>query len=159
MDATVGKMLDRAQEYLDRMTLFFGDIRDRALDDEARLLTYHLARHKRKLALLHSTFSTEELNKIRNYPLRDNEDDFIPERVFNQYYLTSNVSPGEVVFMAVEFMDILACLYRWLSDQFAQTPASKMLKELVENEEKEMVNLQAINSKYFSKMESGKRKN
>jgi chlorite dismutase len=152
MESQLGNMLDRAQEYVDSMAQFFADFRDRASDDYSRLLTYHIARHKRSLSMLRSMFTEEELNKVRTLPLKSGDDDFLPERVFNSYYLVSNAQPQEVIATAIEFMDVLECLYRWLEGQFTGNPVSKVLRELIETEEKEIAKLRSIKTdSFFSK--------
>ncbi len=144
MDATLGKMFDRAQEYVNSMTAFFADFRDRASNDYARLLTYHLARHKKNLSSLKALFSNEELNRLLQLPLKHSADDFFPERVFDTYYLDSKSSSDEVIAVAVEFIDVLVCLYHWLGDQLDHEHVSKAIHELIVTEENEVAKLHSI---------------
>jgi hypothetical protein len=144
MEVTLGKMFDRAQEYVDGMTSFFADFRDRASNDYARLLTYHLARHKKNLSLLRTRFSNDELNTMLKIPLKNGNDDFFPDRVFDAHYLDSTSSSEEVISTAVEFIDVLVCLYHWLSDQLDHEHASIALNELIATEEREVAKLHSI---------------
>jgi chlorite dismutase len=149
METPLGKMLDRAQEYVDSMAHFFADFRDRATDDYSRLLTYHIARHKKSLSLLHSMLSPEELGRVRTTPLKTGDDDFLPERVFNSYYLVSESKPSEVIATAIDFLEVLVGFYQWLDDQFQGMPISKVLKELIEKEGKEIEKLRSIETESF----------
>jgi hypothetical protein len=154
METPLGKMLDRAQEYVDSMAHFFADFRDRATDDYSRLLTYHIARHKRSLSLVHSMLTPEELGRVRTIPLKTGDDDFLPERVFNSYYLVSESKPSEVIATAIEFLEVLAGFYQWLDDQFQGLPISTVLKELIDKEAQEIEKLRSLETEsFFEKQE------
>ena len=120
-----------------------------ATDDYSRLLTYHIARHKKSLSLLHSLLTPEELSRVRTTPLKTGEDDFLPERVFNSYYLVSESKPSEVIATAIDFLEVLVGFYEWLDDQFQGMPISKVLKELIEKEGKEIEKLRSIETESF----------
>jgi chlorite dismutase len=149
MDTPLGKMLDRAQEYVDSMAQFFADFRDRATHDYSKLLTYHIARHKRSLALIHSMLTPEELANVRTMSLKSGDDDFLPERVFNSYYLVSDAQPSEVIATAIEFLEVLGDFYGWLDSQFPKHPVSNVLKELIATENKEIEKLRSLETVSF----------
>lgn len=144
MDATIGTMLDRAQEYLDEMTRFFADFRDRSTDDVARLFTYRIARHRKSLQQLRDMLSEAELNAVRSMPLGKSNDDFEPQRVFEGRFLPAGAQPAEVLAAAVEFMDVLGCLYEWLAGQFSAPEVHALLVSLARSEAEEAATLREI---------------
>ncbi|MDD5672948.1 MAG: hypothetical protein PHC61_02185 [Chitinivibrionales bacterium] len=142
--ATVGTMLDAAQEFGIVLERFLAGVRDSATSDNTRLLTYYLARLKRNLPNTHKLFTDTQLAQMRAIPLKTINAHFVAERCFDNRFLAPEVKPAELLETAIELVDILLSFYQWLLDQPLSNEAHGLLELLVKTEERGLSDLKKI---------------
>ena len=147
-EATVGSMLDSAKEFETVLVDFLRDLRDRVKNDNTRLLTYYVARHKRHIEAIARMFPPEKLEEIRRIPLKAINSRFISERCFQGTYLASDASARELLDTAIELIDVLLCFYEWLAGQPAQKGADELIDSLINVEEKGLRDLKNLVEKH-----------
>lgn len=67
---TLGKLLDRVDAFEDRLIQFYAAVRDHSRDNEAKLLIYYLARHRKHLQQASGKFGQQELTLARHIKIQ-----------------------------------------------------------------------------------------
>jgi hypothetical protein len=142
--ATVGAMLDYAKEFESTLEAFLADVRDRAANDNVRLLTYYLSRFKRHIAGTLDLFTTDQLVVMREVPLKSIDSEFVVSRCFDGTYLSREATADELLETAIELTDIILCFYQWLINQPANGVGAGVFEQLAAKEEKNIQNLRAL---------------
>jgi hypothetical protein len=142
--ATVGTMLDCAQEFQGTLERFLAGVRDTASNDNVRLLTYYLARFKNQLPDTEGIFTDEQLQLMRTVPLRIIDSEFVPDRCFDGRYLSPDASVDELLETATELAGILLSFYQWLLHQPTSNEARGLLDRLIKTQENSLEKLKKI---------------
>jgi hypothetical protein len=142
--ATVGAMLDYAKEFEVTLEAFLADVRDRAANDNVRLLTYYLARFKRHIASTLDLFTSDQLRIMREVPLKSIDSEFVVSRCFEGAYLTHDATADQLLETAIELTDIILCFYQWLINQPVNGIGAGVFEQLAAKEEKNIQNLKTL---------------
>jgi hypothetical protein len=142
--ATVGAMLDYAKEFETTLESFLADVRDRAHNDNVRLLTYYLARFKRHIASTLDLFTTDQLVLMREVPLKTIDSEFVVSRCFEGTFLSQEAMADELLETAIELTGVILCFYQWLINQPVHGVGAGIFEHLAAKEEKNIQTLKSL---------------
>ncbi len=141
---TIGDMLARAEDFETRLENFYADLRDRATSDGVRLLTYYLARHRKHLPDALANFDPSEIRRWKQIPLKYNDTEFEPRRLFQGRNLPNDVSARELLDHAIELVEHLTHFYRWLTIHPLGVSANQLFGMLLRIEVSHLVELKKM---------------
>ncbi len=141
---TLGDMLDRIQDFERRLKALYANIRDRTTNDGTRLLTYYLARHRRHLPSALESCSSSQIEKIRRTPLKYDGPEFEPRSRLEGVELPTSAVANEVLDTAVELVETLTAVYRWIADRQLGDEASLLFGSLLKIEMSHLIELKKI---------------
>ncbi len=138
---TVGEMLDKAQNFEHRLESYYADLRDRATKDGIRLLTYYLVRHRRHLPKVISSYSADQMSRIRKIRLKYEGPSFDTGTLFQGKELSPTVSGKELLDVSIQFVEELMHFYSWLAEQRLGEEGTGLFQNLLKVEETHVVEL------------------
>ncbi|MHC4247667.1 MAG: ferritin family protein [Planctomycetota bacterium] len=140
----LGEILDRAQDYECLLESYYADLRDRATRDGTRLLTYYLARHRRHLLAALRTFSSSDLVSVQRTPFKYNGPGLPLEANLEERKLPADAKAEQLLDAAIELVEALASVYRWVAEQDLGTKPTSLFRSLLKMEETHVVELKKI---------------
>ena len=143
-ETTLGDILDRAQDFEQRLEAFYADARDRVESDGVRLLTHYLARHRDHLPGALKMCSPDELRRLRDSTVPPECPDLAPADCFNGLTVDAGVSGREFLDTALELVGALVSFYRTLAAQELDGEARALFRSLLRIEEAHVVELTKI---------------
>ena len=146
---TLGDVLDRASAFEVELEQLYAAIRDRSQDNGVRLLTYYLARHRRRQQRSLVVVDPPTLQHVRKIELKF-EIVFDPKQDFP--LLESDpegVKGDDLLRAAMRYDAALVELYRQILRQHLTDEAKTVLEALIRNEEKDIVMLQKMLAMHY----------
>jgi hypothetical protein len=140
----LGEILDRAQDYERLLESYYADLRDRTTCDGTRLLTYYLARHRRHLLEALRTFTSSDLVYVQRTPLKYNGPGLPLEADLEEKKLSPDAKAEQLLDAAIELVEALASVYRWVAEQDLGTKPLGLFVSLLKMEETHIVELKKI---------------
>jgi hypothetical protein len=137
-------LLDRAQEFEDKLEYYYASLRDQSQDNGVRLLTYYLSRHCRHLQEGLNNVDAAELARVRSIKLK-HDVEFHPEKDFHIMELPPEQVKGkDVLEAAVQYDGTLVKLYKSILNQPLPKEAAELLESIVRIEERDIVMLKKM---------------
>ena len=137
-------LLDRAQEFEDKLGRYYATLRDQSQDNGVRLLTYYLSRHRRHLQEALENVEAAELVRIRSIKLKYDVE-FHPAKDFHIMSLPPEQVRGkDVLEAAVEYDATLVKLYKSILNQPLPEEAADLLESIIRIEERDIVMLKKM---------------
>lgn len=137
-------LLDRAQEFEDKLESYYGVLRDQSQDNGVRLLTYYLSRHRRHLQEALGGVRAAELARIRGIKLK-HDVEFHPEKDFHiMEQPPERVKGKDVLEAAVQHDAMLVKLYKSILSQPLPKEAAELLESIIRIEERDIVMLKKM---------------
>ncbi|UCF96059.1 MAG: hypothetical protein JSV89_12835 [Spirochaetaceae bacterium] len=144
MIVDIADLLDRAQEFEDKLERYYADLRDQSQDNGVRLLTYYLSRHRRHLQEALENVSATELAHLRGIKLKYDVE-FHPEKDFHIMELPpEHVKGKDVLEAAVAYDEQLVNLYKSILNQQLPQEATELLESVIRIEERDIVMLKKM---------------
>ncbi|MHC4502562.1 MAG: hypothetical protein ACYTFI_04580 [Planctomycetota bacterium] len=141
---TLGDMLDRVEDFEQRLVALYSSVRDGTTNDGTRLLTYYLARHRRHLPAALKSCTSTQIEEIRRTPLKYDGPDFEPRALLDRVELPASATANEVLDTAVALVQTLTAVYRWMAYRQLGDEASLLFNSLLKIEETHLVELKKI---------------
>ncbi|MEW5816023.1 MAG: hypothetical protein AB1798_11605, partial [Spirochaetota bacterium] len=114
---TIGDLLDRAQQFEERLKTYYASIRDQSRDNGVRLLTYYLSRHRNHLQQAMKDYSSQKIHAIRAVRLKY-DINFTPEEEFTLIKTPpQEVRAKELLEAAAEYDSNLITFYKTIHQQ------------------------------------------
>lgn len=137
-------LLDRAQEFEDKLEDYYASLRDQSQDKGVRLLTYYLSRHCRHLQEALNNVNAGELARIRSIKLK-HDVEFHPEKDFHIMELPpERVKGKDVLEAAVAYDEQLVNLYKSILNQQLPQEVTELLESVIRIEERDIVMLKKM---------------
>ena len=147
--ATVGELLDRGRECETRIMEYYEAIRNRSLDNDVRLLTYSLVRHRRQQAKALAGMPVDRLRPLSEVePRFDGPGD--PTEGFRvPAFAPETVRGEELIGAAVNYDGAWVALYRSILAQPIEDDVRAILESLLRMEERDIALLKKILSLHY----------
>lgn len=147
--ATVGELLDRGRECETRIMEYYEAIRNRSSDNDVRLLTYSLVRHRRQQAKALAGLAADILR-----PLSKMELEFVgsgdPAEGFRvPAFAPETIKGKELVGAAVDYDGAWVALYRSILARPVEDDARAVLESFLRMEERDIALLKKILSMHY----------
>jgi hypothetical protein len=137
-------LLDRAQEFEDKLEYYYASLRDQSQDNGVRLLTYYLSRPCRHLQEGLNNVDAVALARVRSIKLK-HDVEFHPEKDFHIMELPPEQVKGkDVLEAAVQYDGTLVKLYKSILNQPLPKEAAELLESIVRIEERDIVMLKKM---------------
>ena len=147
---TVGDLIDRASDFEICIEKYYADLRDRAVNDGVRLVTYSLARRKRRLVETLDNYSSKQIELIRRIPVKFEVVDLRNESYFSDRILPDDTNADTLLRNAVEFVELLISFYREIAQKSPGEEIGVLFSSLLKIEEKDVIELKKIRAmNYF----------
>jgi len=140
----VGGLLDRAEEFEQRLEDYYAAIRDKSENNGVRLLTYYLSKHRRRLRRALADLDAGELQRIRRIELKYADDLTLDKEPRPMQTPPDEVTGEELLQAAVEHDTLLISLYRHVGEQPLIAEAQAFFDALVRVEERDIVMLKKM---------------
>ncbi|TFG65161.1 MAG: hypothetical protein E4H36_00830 [Spirochaetales bacterium] len=141
---TFENLMNRAQEFEQKLERYYAQIRDESKDQGVRLLTYYLARHRRHLDRALSELSAEKRAHIFKLQLKYDVD-FSPEKNFKLLdKAVEDVRSALLLEAAVGYDEELIHLYKSVQSQPMSEEAHALVESLIRIEEKDVIMLKKM---------------
>jgi|GEM_PF-7042603 hypothetical protein len=125
---------------------FCSDLRDRTQDDSVRLLLYHIARWKRRIALTVECLKNTDKKGIESIPLSTEDLTFLSERVFADTFVTATAGKLELLDTVTGVLDVLVSYYEWLVRQPLNEGIRNFFQDLLTQQVDEIEQLRKLKS-------------
>lgn len=146
---TVGDLLDSGKAFDERVEACYAAIRDRSADNGTRLLTYYLARNRRRQDATLSRLPPPELEQLRRIAPQTPVV-FEPERAFHVLSMAPEAVTGPALLeAAVNYDQALVRLYRAILHHPVSNEAREVLEALVRFEERDMAVLRKMQEMHY----------
>jgi hypothetical protein len=136
---TFGDLLDRASAFEERVAHYYASIRDSSADNDVRLLTYYLARHRRHQEQGLAGLDAGQRERIRAVEM-EHDIPFVPEESF--YFLDTppeDLTGRVLLEAAVTYDTQVIALYRGVLEQSVMGEARGAVETLIRIEERDIV--------------------
>ncbi len=144
MIVDIADLLDRAQEFEDKLERYFAALRDQSQDNGVRLLTYYLSRHRRHLQEALDNVSAAGVTRVRGIKLK-HDVEFHPEKDFHIMEKPPDQVKGkDVLEAAVAYDEQLVNLYKSILYQPLPKEATELLESVIRIEERDIVMLKKM---------------
>jgi hypothetical protein len=110
LNTVVASLTDFGKE----LDVFCADLRDRTQDDGVRLILYHIARWKLRIAITIECLTTVEKKEFENIPCSEGDLSFLSERVFADTFISSTAGKMELLDTVIGVLDVLVSYYEWM---------------------------------------------
>jgi len=141
---TLGKLLDRALEFNSELERRYAAIRDESPDNDARLLTYCLCRHRRDLQKALKALDPELMGRVRDSGL-ERDAEFHPETEFLLIKTPPNEVKAHILIEAVIECGLgLISLYRSVLRQPFAPDVTGFIERLIDGEERNVAMLEKM---------------
>lgn len=141
---TVGGLLDRAEEFEQRLENYYAAIRDESENNGVRLLTYYLSKHRRRLRSALADLDAGEVQRIRRIELKYADDLALDKEPRPMQTPPADVTGEELLEAAVAHDTMLIALYRHVRKQPLIAEAQAFFDALVRVEERDIVMLKKM---------------
>jgi hypothetical protein len=147
---SIGSLLDRARRFEARLAKYYAAIRDETADNDVRLLTYCLSRHRRQMDVVLKDFRSRGLARVRKIRLRSPVD-FRPQDSFGGLDTPpAEVKARDLLQSAVRYHAALSDLYKHILEQSVSDEASGLIEGLIRFEKSDSIILEELlASDYF----------
>ena len=152
---SIGDLLDCVAAFEERIEKYYAAIRDESQDNNVRLLTYHLSRHRGHLQRALNEFNSDEIERIRRTKLNP-DIEFRPEEAFHVLKTAPrDVKGQEILKAAAGYYAELAGVYKKALQQSVSIDARALIQGLIGMEEWDISMLKKMTAMdYFSKTDS-----
>ena len=141
---TVGDLLDRAEEFEQRLETYYVAIRDESEDNGVRLLTYYLSKHRRRLRRALADLDAGKAGRIRRIELKYADDLALDREPRPMQTPPADVKGEELLDAAVEHDTMLIGVYKRVLQQPAISEAQAFFEALISVEERDIVMLKKM---------------
>jgi hypothetical protein len=147
---TVGDLLDRVRKVEIRIERYCAKIRDQSQDNGLRLLTYYLARRRRRQDQTLPPLDRRQIERIRKARL-PGDIVFDPDKLFPLLNACpAEIMGGDLLQAAVNYQTALVGLYRSILQQPVIAAARPLLKSFIRVDERDIVMLKKMSAmRYF----------
>ena len=146
---SVGDLLDRAQEFEDRLAEHYASIRDQSAAGGVRLLTYYLSRHRNHLRQATEDFGSAKIGRVRSIKLKY-DIEFQPQAKLHLLEPSPReVTAPELLEAAVEYDLALVSLYKGILEQPLNEVAAAFIESLIRVEERDVVMLKKMMATHY----------
>ena len=139
MNATLGSLLDRTQEHVETTARFCADTGQGVRRSRTAAHLSHCSPHAKPIDASRTLF-----------PGRADEGRFVPDRIFGSFTFPPDTEPAQIIISAMELMKVLENFYRRLEREFSDAEPGKCLKDLCDNQQREVQNLHTVDRLDFS---------
>jgi len=141
---TVGALLDKAEQFEQRLERYYAAIRDESEDNGVRLLTYYLSKHRRHLRRALSDLDTAKIRLIRRIELKYADDVDLEKGLHITKTPARDVKGEDLLESAVEHDAALVQLYKGMLRQSLIAEVHAFLEALIRVEERDIVMLKKM---------------
>lgn len=132
---SIGDLLDCVGAFEERLEKYYAAVRDKSQDNNVRLLTYHLSRHRGHLQRALNEFNSDEIERIRKTKLNPDVE-FHPEEAFHVLKTAPRDVKGQKILKAASgYYAELADVYKKALQQSVNTDAEAFVQGLICMEE------------------------
>lgn len=132
---SVGDLLDRAAAFEQELEKYYATVRDVGTNEGARLLTYHLSKHRRHLQKTLEDFSDDKIALIRSIKLKYG----IEFKLTIDKADPENIKGQELLKAASNYDAELIHLYKEIIQQPLSPEATTLFETLIKIEERDIV--------------------
>lgn len=141
---TIGNILDRVQDFEHRLEAYYASVRDLSTDNNVRLVTYYLARHRRHQEMATASAQPDTIRRLRKTKATDD----VPVDDIERFSLPPSdprkITGKELIEAAIHYNGQLLTIYRAILRLPAPEDAIAVVEALISIEEREILMLKKM---------------